>query len=86
MSTDKAARDNFLKSVAHENAAIKVLNYAPGPLRTDMLETVRSQGYLAELFKDGSILTPEQSAKKMVLLLERNTYENGAHVDYFELE
>jgi len=84
--TDKAARDHYMKSVAHENPNIRVLNYAPGPLKTDMLETVRSQGHLAEFFKDGNILVPEQSAKKMIVLLERNVYENGIHMDYFELE
>ena len=40
MFLGKAARDMLMKVVGVEEENIRTLNYAPGPLPTDMMETV----------------------------------------------
>lgn len=73
--------------------SIKTLNYAPGPLDTDMQKEIRDsspheeqRAFYIEMKEQGTLLKPEQSAKKMIKLLEENSFENGAHIDYYDLE
>lgn len=100
----KAARNMFMQVVASEakilskkyfngKLSIKTLNYAPGPLDTDMQKEIRDsspheeqRAFYIEMKEQGTLLKPEQSAKKMIKLLEENSFENGAHIDYYDLE
>lgn len=100
----KAARNMFMQVLASETSfirekyfngktIIKTLNYAPGPLDTDMQAEIRSSSpndeqreFYTELKEKGNLLTPLQSAKKMVKLLEENNFENGAHIDYYDIK
>lgn len=77
--------------MATDNPDLRVLSYAPGPLDTDMLKTgmaiscsekVRST--YKNLYDTKTILSCEQSSEKFCALLEKNDYENGAHVDYYD--
>lgn len=45
----KAARDMFFKVMALENPDVNVLNYAPGPLETDMFNCIRETSYDKEV-------------------------------------
>jgi len=96
----KSARDMLHNIIATENSdkiggdgrpVITTLNYAPGPLDTDMQKEIRetcdhesTRNYFMDMKKDGKLVDPHQSAKKLVTLLENNTFESGSHVDYFD--
>lgn len=81
----KAARDAFFRSVALENPDTRVLNYAPGPVKTDMASTLRRNSYLQDFFeKDSNILPPEKTVAKLIEILEIDKFTSGAHIDYFD--
>ncbi|XP_041378995.1 sepiapterin reductase-like [Gigantopelta aegis] len=86
----KAARDMYFKHVASEYPAIRVLNYAPGPLRTDMLTktacTESKDPQVLKVFKDlaAKALSCDTSVLKLIEILKGNKFKNGDHVDYYD--
>ncbi|XP_076470657.1 sepiapterin reductase-like [Babylonia areolata] len=86
----KAARDMFFKTVAMEEEDLRVLSYSPGPVETAMTdaiitsedEGVRSWAKNAKAEK--SLLTCDTSINKLVQILEKNVFESGARIDYFD--
>jgi len=81
----KAARDGYLRSVALEYPSIVAINYAPGPLETDMADCLKQEGFAQDFFNDPkNILKPVTSARRLLSLLEDQRFENGSHVDYFD--
>jgi len=84
----KAARDMLFKNMAVEEPSWTVLNYAPGPLDTNMVKDIlEDQGTHANIrkaFENMTILKPETSAKRLVEILTKNTFKSGSHVDYFD--
>ncbi|KAI1294813.1 Sepiapterin reductase [Halotydeus destructor] len=85
-SSGKAAREAFFRSVAHEHADIRVLNYSPGPVETDMHRTLRASSHVMEMFdpEKNLVLTTDTTVKQLLNILEADSFENGAHVDYFD--
>merc|ERR1712037_878801 len=71
----KAARDAVFRVLAVEQPNAVVLNYAPGPLDTPMIE---------DLKRTGALLKPSDSAGKLVALLRRRNFKSGDHVDYYD--
>jgi secernin len=98
-SAGKGARDKYHTILAKEEAAqaaanassdstIKTLNYAPGPLETEMTQQLRNATTLdANVQKnfDKQLLDANDSAMKLIRLLDRNDFPSGAHIDYYEL-
>ncbi|GKY90926.1 hypothetical protein MPSEU_000065400 [Mayamaea pseudoterrestris] len=102
-SATKAARDSFHLCMAKEEEAaaasrannahndawsLRVLNYAPGPLETDMSETIRAAPHLDASLKphyDKQLVDPNDSARVLVDLLAKDDFESGSHLDYFDL-
>ncbi|RWS11573.1 sepiapterin reductase-like protein [Dinothrombium tinctorium] len=83
----KAARDAYFRSVALEMENTSVLNYAPGPLQTEMVDILKKEGFNKEFFKEEkNLLKPESTIKKLFNLLETGNYENGSHVDVFDIQ
>ena len=89
----KAARDMFFKVLAEENKGIKVLSYAPGPLNTkmvneDILKGSKTTQEVKEMFNkmrdEGNILDPDESAAKLVKILQQGDFESGQHVDFYD--
>ena len=100
----KAARDMYHAVLAEEQkkkpasssqpyTPISVLNYAPGPMDTNMQATIReaeaADPTLGTVYTDmkteGKLVDCEVSAEKMVKILSTvNAYESGAHIDYFD--
>ena len=88
----KAARDSLFKVMAVEEPDIKVLNYAPGPLDTQMIKDllddpgthVNIRNAFEGMKKSDSMLKPETSAKKLIRILEEDKYQSGDHVDFFD--
>ncbi|KAI8477574.1 hypothetical protein Bbelb_427210 [Branchiostoma belcheri] len=86
----KAARNMFFKVLAEEEPDVRVLSYSPGPLDTEMLRTVRSCGdkQVEDRFNamesKGMILSPDDSAKHLLTLLEQDKFKSGAFLDVFD--
>ena len=96
-SAGKAAREKYHTIMAQElktarddstDEVIKILNYAPGPLETDMVTEIRSSSSLDKSLRpsyDKPQLNPDDSSKKLAQLILCNNYESGAHIDYYDL-
>lgn len=94
----KAAREMFHKVLALEQekneVKIRVLNYAPGPLDTDMQKEIRESAtvdeetrkYFATMKEEKKLVNPDDSAEKMMRVILATNYDNGAHIDYFDPE
>lgn len=88
----KAAADMMHRSLCHENPEVKVLAWAPGPLRTDMIDAAiadsRSDASLASHFgklrAKQRLVLPEVSADKLMAILLEQRFENGDHIDFYE--
>jgi sepiapterin reductase len=71
--------------------SVRVLNYAPGPLDTDMQARIRDEmpeGDLKKIYVDmhakSNLVQPQASAKVLMQLLKIDKFKNGAHVDYYD--
>ncbi|XP_078673531.1 sepiapterin reductase-like [Branchiostoma floridae x Branchiostoma belcheri] len=86
----KAARNMFFKVMAAEEPDVRVLNYSPGPMLTDMAQTVRSCGVkivedgYKTMESQGMIQSPEDPAKHLLTLLEEGNFKSGAFLDVFD--
>ncbi|NWR80824.1 SPRE reductase, partial [Centropus unirufus] len=88
----KAARDMMFQVLALEEPDVRVLNYAPGPLDTDMQLLARTKTgdpemrrYFQSLQESGQLIDCAVSAQKLVNLLEEDTFRSGAHVDFYDI-
>lgn len=91
-STSKAAMDMFLRNLVADCPDVRALNYAPGPLDTKMARDLRdgtsdegTRNYFVDLFTTGKILSARDSAKKLMMLLRKNEFSNGAHIDFYDV-
>ena len=89
----KAARDMLHKCLACEEGDTRVLNYAPGPLETDMSMDIQensgnksSREFFKELREQHKIINPDESADKLMKILIEDNYKSGAHVDFYDIE
>ncbi|XP_068259945.1 sepiapterin reductase [Nyctibius grandis] len=87
----KASRDMMFQVLALEEPDVRVLNYAPGPLDTDMQLLARTKTgdlemrqYFQSLQESGQLIDCTVSAQKLVDLLEEDTFCSGAHVDFYD--
>ena len=92
----KAARDLFHSVLAKEESdtetSVRVLNYAPGMCETAMSEELaesdRLDSKLSSMYRtalnDKTMVQPKDTAEKLVGIIERNGWRNGAHVDYWD--
>ena len=89
-SAGKAARDLYHSALAqeHKDGSVRILNYAPGPLETDMTTEIRRASALDVSLKphyDKTLVDPNDSANKLVELVNSGNFNSGDHVDYFDL-
>lgn len=88
----KAARDAVFRVLAVEQPNSLVLNYAPGPLDTPMIEELLgdplTDQVVRTMFEDlkrtGALLKPADSASKLVALLRRRNFTSGDHIDFYD--
>ena len=92
----KAARDLFHSVLAKEESdaatSVRVLNYAPGMCETAMSEELaesdRLDSKLSSMYRtalnDKTMVQPKDTAEKLVGIIERNGWRNGAHIDYWD--
>lgn len=90
--TAKAGRDMLFRVLAAEKPSIRVLNYAPGPLDTDMQVHARTETQdddirkaFSSMKEEGKLLSCEASVGKLLQLLEKDEYKSGAHVDFYDV-
>ncbi|NXI36525.1 SPRE reductase, partial [Galbula dea] len=88
----KASRDMMFRVLALEEPDVRVLNYAPGPLDTDMQLLARTKTgdpemcqFFQSLKESGQLIDCIVSAQKLVKLLEEDTFCSGAHVDFYDI-
>ncbi|KAG2516526.1 hypothetical protein JM18_007542 [Phytophthora kernoviae] len=95
--TGKAAREMNHRVIATEQALVgkvRVLSYSPGPMDTDMQKTIRDSPLVspdlrkqfADMKAQGTLIPPAVSSLRGVKLALSGEYENGAHVDYYDLD
>ncbi|KAL1768256.1 hypothetical protein HispidOSU_027752 [Sigmodon hispidus] len=87
----KAARNMLYQVLAAEEPSVRVLSYAPGPLDTDMQQLAREassdpelRDRLQKLKMKGELVDCGTSAQKLLSLLQRDTFQSGAHIDFYD--
>lgn len=74
------------------SAVMSVLNYAPGPMDTDMQLKIRNapcmdtgiRSAFRDMQEKGTLVNPQDSANKLVNLLKMGLYKSGEHVDFYD--
>ena len=89
-------RKTYLGSIKYVDnftlVGCNVLNYAPGPVHTAMIEDVIKdkdvnhgvKEAFCSMIENKTILKPQQSAEKLVQILEENNFKSGDHIDYYD--
>lgn len=87
----KAARESYLKVLATEVPSLNILSYSPGPIHTDMVETILTNTRSSELKKgfsamrDGnSFVTLEATTSKVMAALQDRQYVSGGRIDFYD--
>jgi len=91
----KAYRDMYHQTMALEQLKrsddIKILNYAPGAIATDMTDTLRNchdlDPELQTFFNsrdENKFVKVEDSTSKLVQLVLSGNFESGKHIDYWD--
>lgn len=94
-STGKAAREMYFRTLALEEAecdpALTVLNYAPGPVQTEMTQEIENNAVASDvrntfrgLREEKTMLQPIDTTIRFLKVIETGDYETGAHVDYYD--
>ena len=88
-SSGKAARNALMGTVVTENPEVRVLNYTPGAVDTDMLGQIPRESHsettrtaFQTMYNKKIVISTEQSIRKLVDILREDKYANGALVDY----
>lgn len=92
----KAARDMYHRVLSKEmkdEENFKVLNYAPGPMHTEMHRQIRTsdavdtglKAAFEESFRQKQTVDPNDSAKRLLGLILEDMFESGQHIDYYDL-
>jgi sepiapterin reductase len=87
-SAGKAARDMFHAALSQEEENVLVLNYAPGPLETDMTEQIRQAPLLDTSLRphyQKQLVDSDDSAAKLVDVLFHQKFKSGQHLDYYDV-
>jgi len=78
-------------SPSSSSSWIRSLNYAPGPLNTDMQALIRNdmpdgrvKTAFTEMHMNHKLVDPMDSARVLVQLLIKDKWKNGDHIDYFD--
>ena len=83
----KAARVMLFSCLAIERPTLNILQYSPGPLKTEMSNEVQQltkDDELREQSKTWDLVDPEVSASKLMAILSAGNFEVGQCIDYFD--
>ncbi|KPP67145.1 Sepiapterin reductase-like [Scleropages formosus] len=88
----KAARNMMFRVLAKEEPDVRVLNYSPGPMDTDMQAQAQScsadpalKQSFSIMHSQGKLLSCHESGAKLIRLLLEDEFPSGAHLDYYDL-
>ncbi|EGF83437.1 hypothetical protein BATDEDRAFT_84986 [Batrachochytrium dendrobatidis JAM81] len=92
-TTSPCSKDTQDTQAPLKSARVRVLNYAPGPMDTDMQTRIRNempeielkQAYV-KMHDQGQLVDPNDSASVLMSLLESDDYINGSHIDYYDVQ
>lgn len=94
----KAGLDMFTRTVAleeqHKPFPVQIISIAPGVVDTDMQAKIRTKSLtefqnvhrFIQLKQTEQLSSPEEAAKKVILLIESNKYGNGAILDVRDVD
>mmetsp|Transcript_10515 Transcript_10515/g.13659 ORF Transcript_10515/g.13659 Transcript_10515/m.13659 type:complete len:201 (-) Transcript_10515:288-890(-) len=91
----RAAKEMAMRVISKEQEhsnKLKVLNWAPGPMATDMIDEIVAskaldpdiRAYYEKLLQENSCVPQDASAEKCMRILITNSFYSGAHIDYFD--
>ncbi|XP_056634227.1 sepiapterin reductase [Diorhabda sublineata] len=86
----KAARELFFKVFALEEPNIIVFNYSPGPVDTEMFDSIVQTAQSEDVrnsfreIKNSSVLTPAKTVNKLLDIIEKGDFKSGDCIDYYE--
>ncbi|CAH0388692.1 unnamed protein product [Bemisia tabaci] len=87
----KAAREMYFRVLGAESSDLRVLNYSPGPIDTNMVSTLLDKirdeevkNAFSSMKETGTLVKVEQSAEKLIRVLEADTYKSGGRVDFYD--
>ncbi|VDM99339.1 unnamed protein product [Thelazia callipaeda] len=94
-SVGKAAREAFFRALAVEEPNLRILQYSPGPVQTDMHDELAQKSYDKDIRKTLQTqsmsseikmrtLSPSETVKKMLEILDKDEFENGSRCDFFD--
>jgi len=94
MFHETLAHEHNQDSQSPKKTKIKVLNYAPGACDTKMQTFLRTSPYLDKklnesfhkMKSDETLVNPDDAAEKLVDLVWKGNFANGAHIDYWDLK
>lgn len=79
----------YFRVLATEEKNLLVLNYSPGSVDTDLLNTAATQSHSADLRTllnrlqaNRTVLQPTDTARGFIRIIERGNYKSGDHVGY----
>ena len=72
----KTARKMCSRVLSLEERDVRVLNFTPGVIGTDMYQTVRNVWVFGSELETWETFRPSQSAKVLVQILKRNLFHN----------
>ena len=88
-SACKAARNAYMGVLAVENPDVRVLSCSPGPVDTDMLQTIKNDSYAGtttsgfrERYASNQVSSCRENINKFVQLLKEDKFESGANIDF----
>ncbi|XP_071946845.1 sepiapterin reductase-like [Antedon mediterranea] len=89
--TAKAARDMLFSVLAKEEPTVRVLNYAPGPIDTQMLHTIivntqdeNVRKMMKDVLEEGKTVKLEDTVAKLIKILDLDEFKSGSHIDYYD--
>lgn len=76
---------------AERDPTLTVLNYAPGPVQTEMTQDIEDNAVSSDvraIFKglreEKTMLQPIETTMKFLKIIETGDYTSGAHIDYYD--
>ncbi|CAF0767219.1 unnamed protein product [Brachionus calyciflorus] len=79
----RAARDMLFKCFALEQPTLKILNYEPGIVYTDMLkQACEISDEYKDGYENGKFTKPEETSRRLVEIIRENTFSSGSKIKF----
>ena len=68
-----------------EHPDIRTLNYSPGPLDTEMMQTIQNTRVRGKYARKWNLLQPSETVNVLRGILKENNFEDGTKIDVFDV-